>query len=75
MCLSETAAEPADERDRRGDGVGGRRCVAATGGRHGLHEAVVVGGSEEVGDVLLGDDGGLVGMHGWTSRWDLVRAL
>jgi hypothetical protein len=35
----------------------------------------VVGGSAEVGDVLLGDDEGELGMHGWTSCWDLVRAL
>ena len=74
--MSETAAEPANERDRRGDGAGGRRWgVAAAGGCDGLHEAFVVGGSAEVGDVLLGDDGGVVGMHGWTSCWDLVRAL
>jgi hypothetical protein len=74
--LSETAAEPANERDRRGDGVGGRRWgVAAAGGRGGMHEAVVVGGSAEVGDVLLGDDEGLLRMHGWTSYWDVVRAL
>jgi hypothetical protein len=74
--LSEPAAEPANERDRRGDGVGGRPWgVAADDGRGGLHEAVVVGGSAEVGDVLLSDDEGEVGMHGWTSRWDLVRAL
>jgi hypothetical protein len=46
--------------------------VAAGGG---VHEAVVVGGSAEVGDVLLGDDEGELGMHGWTSCWDVVRAL
>ena len=38
-----------------GDGV-------AAGG--GVHEAVVVGGSVQVGDVLLGDDEGELGMHG-----------
>ena len=27
----------------------------------------MVGGSVQVGDVLLGDDEGLLGMHGWTS--------
>jgi hypothetical protein len=74
--LSETAAEPANERERRGDGAGRRRCgVASAGGRGVVHEAVTVGGSVEVGGVLLGDDEGVVGMHGWTSCWDLVRAL
>jgi hypothetical protein len=74
--LSETAAEPANECDRRGDGVGGRRWgAAAAGGRGGLDEAVVVGGSAEVVDVLLGDEAGGLRMHGWTSCWDLVRAL
>ena len=70
------AAEPANERDGRGgDGAVGGRRGAAAGGCGGLHEAVVVGGSAEVGDVLLGDDEGELGMHGWTSFWDAVRAL
>jgi hypothetical protein len=74
--LSEAAEEPANERDGRGDGVGGRRGrVAAAGGCGGLHEAAVVGGSAEIGDVLSGDDEGLLRMHGWTSCWDVVRAL
>jgi hypothetical protein len=30
----------------------------------GVQEAVVVGGSVQVGDVLLGDDVGESGMHG-----------
>jgi hypothetical protein len=38
--------------------------VAAGGGGGGVHEAVVVGGSVQVGDVLLGGDEGEVGMHG-----------
>jgi hypothetical protein len=66
--LSQAAAEPAQERDWRGGGVAG--CgdgVAAGGGGGGLHEAVVVGGSAEVGEVLLGDDAPEMGMHGWTS--------
>jgi hypothetical protein len=32
-----------------------------------VHEAVVVGGSAEVGGVLVGEDEGELGMHGWTS--------
>ncbi|MBV9005634.1 MAG: hypothetical protein JO181_13320 [Solirubrobacterales bacterium] len=76
MRLSQVAAEPANERDGRGGGgaAGGGRAAAASG-CGGLHEAVVVGGSAEVGDVLLGDDEGELGMHGWTSYWDVVRAL
>jgi len=74
--LSEVAAEPANERDwRGGDGAASGGRVAAAGGCGGLDEAVVVGGSAEVGDVLLGDDEGGLGMHGWTSYWDVVRAL
>jgi hypothetical protein len=74
--LSEVAAEPANERDGRGgDGAVGGGCLAAAGGCGGVHEAVVVGGSAEVADVLLGDDEGELGMHGWTSYWDVVRAL
>ena len=74
--LSEVPAEPANERDRRGgDGAAGGGGLAADGGCGGLLEAVVVGGSAEVGDVLLGDDEGELGMHGWTSCWDVVRAL
>src|ERR1700760_1101497 len=63
-AAGEAAAEPAKERDRRGGDGGG---VAAAGGCDGLYEAVVVGGSEELVDVLLGDDAGLFGMHGLTS--------
>jgi hypothetical protein len=63
--LSEAAAESANERDRRrGDGAAGGGGVAAAGGRGDLHEAVVVGGSAEVGDVLFGDDEKELGMHG-----------
>ncbi|MBV9000782.1 MAG: hypothetical protein JO304_17095 [Solirubrobacterales bacterium] len=76
MRLSVVAPEPANERDGRGgDGAAGGGRVAAAGGCGGPHEAVVVGGSAEVGDVLLGDDEGELGMHGWTSYWDVVRAL
>jgi hypothetical protein len=77
--LSQAAAEPVQERDWRGGGVAG--CgdgVAAGGGGGGgggVHEAVVVGGSVQVGDVLLGDDEGELGMHGWTSCLGVVRAL
>jgi hypothetical protein len=71
--LSEAAAQPANEPDRRG-GDGAAGGVAVAGGSGGLHEAVVVGGSAEVGDVLLGD-GGELGMHGWTSFRGVVRAL
>jgi hypothetical protein len=38
--------------------------VAAGGGGDGVHEAVVVGGSVQVGDLLLGGDEGELGMHG-----------
>jgi hypothetical protein len=72
--LSKAAAEPANECDRRG-GDGRAGGVAAAGGSGGLHEAVVVGGSAEVGDLLLGDHEDELGMHGWTSCWDVVRAL
>jgi hypothetical protein len=81
MRLSQASAEPAQERDWRGGGVagcgGGLAAVGGGGGGGGcgVHEAVVVGGSEKVGHVLLGDDEGELGMHGWTSRWDVVRAL
>jgi hypothetical protein len=74
--LSETAEESANERGGRGgDGAAGGGRVAAAGGYGGVSEAVVVGGSAEIGDVLLGDDECLLRMHGWTSYWDLVRAL
>jgi hypothetical protein len=74
--LSEVAAEPANERDGRGgDAAAGGGRVAAAGGCGGPDEALVVGRSAEVGDVLLGDDEGDLGMHGWTSCWDVVRAL
>lgn len=74
--LSQAAAEPVQERDWRGGGVAG--CgdgVAADGGGGGVYEAVVVGGSVQVGDVLLGEDVGELGMYGWTSCWVVVRAL
>jgi hypothetical protein len=76
LRLSRAAAEPVQERDWRGGGVAG--CgdgVAAGGGGGGVHEAVVVGGSVQVGDVLLGDDEGELGMHGWPSFRGVVRAL
>jgi hypothetical protein len=38
-------------------------------------EAVVVGGSVQVGDVLLGEDEGELGMHWLTSCCVVVRAL
>jgi hypothetical protein len=38
--------------------------VAAAGGGGDVHEAVVVGGSVQVGDALLGDDEDELGMHG-----------
>jgi hypothetical protein len=63
--LSQAASEPAQERDWRGGGV--PVCgagVAAGGGGGGVHEAVVVGGSAEVGDALLGDNEDDLGMHG-----------
>jgi hypothetical protein len=73
---SQAAAEPAQERDWCGGGVSaGGGVVAAVGDGGGAHEAVVVGGSVQVGDVLLGDDEGELGMHGWTWCWDVVRAL
>jgi hypothetical protein len=56
------AAEPAQERDRRGGGVTGYGNGLASGG--GAHEAAVLGGSVQVGDVLGGDVVEL-GMHGW----------
>jgi hypothetical protein len=59
--LSQAAAKPAQERDWRGGGVAGCGAGVAAGG--GLHEAVVVGGSVQVGDVLSGDEVEL-GMHG-----------
>jgi hypothetical protein len=66
--LSEAAAEPANERDRlTRDGAARGGGVAAAGGCGGPHQAVVIGGSAEVGDVWLGDDEGDLGMHGWTS--------
>ena len=68
---SQAAAEPAKERDRRGGDGGG---VAAAGGCDGLYEAVVIGGSEKLVDVQLGDDAGLFGMHA-APRCGVVRAL
>jgi hypothetical protein len=70
--LSEAAAELANERDRRGGGVAGGGGGVAGGG---VHEAGVVGGSVQVGDALLGDDEGELGMHGRSSSWVLVPAL
>ncbi|MBV8989658.1 MAG: hypothetical protein JO372_13960 [Solirubrobacterales bacterium] len=65
MRLGEAAAEPANERDRRGDdGAAGGGGLTPAAGCGSLHEAVVVGGTAEVGDVLLGDDEGELGMHG-----------
>jgi hypothetical protein len=60
------AAEPMQEPDwRGGGGVAGCGGGVATGGGGGVvHEAVVVGGSVQVGDVLLGGDEGESGMHG-----------
>jgi hypothetical protein len=40
-----------------------------------VHEAVVVGGSVQLGDLLLGDDEKELGMHGGTSCRGAVRAL
>jgi hypothetical protein len=62
--LCQAAAEPVQERDWRGGGGGVAGCVGGVSGGGGVHEAVVVGGSVEVGDVLLGDDEGELGMHG-----------
>jgi hypothetical protein len=59
--LSQAVAEPVQKRDRRCAGVAG--CEAGVPAAGGLHEAVVVGGSAQVGDVLLGDEVEL-GMHG-----------
>ena len=76
MRLSEPAAEPANQRDRRGGGAAaGGGVVAAAGGSGGLNKTGVACGSAEVGDVLLSGDGGELGMHGCTSCSDLVRAL
>jgi hypothetical protein len=63
--LSEAAAEPANEHGRR-DGIAAARGggVAAAGCGGGMHEAVVVGSSVQVGDVLLRDEEGELGMHG-----------
>jgi len=75
-CLSQAPAEPVHERGWRGGGVAG--CgdgVAARGGGGGVHEAVVVGGSVQVGDLLLGDAEGDLVMHGCPSFRGVVRAL
>ena len=59
--------------DRQGGfSVAGRGDGVAAGG--GVHEAVVFGRAVQVGDVLLGDEREL-GMHSWTSRRVVVRAL
>jgi hypothetical protein len=46
------------ERRRRG------RCGDGVAAGGGVHEAAVVGGSVQIGDVLLGEDEGELGMHG-----------
>jgi glutaredoxin 3 len=61
--LSQAVAEPAQERDWRGGVAGCAEGVAAGGGGGGVPEAVAVGGSAQVGEVLLGDEVEL-GMHG-----------
>jgi hypothetical protein len=60
--LSQAAAKPAQGRDWFGGGVAGPGDGVAAGG--GVHEAVVVGGSVQVGDALSGGDEGELGMHG-----------
>jgi hypothetical protein len=69
--LSLATAEPVQERDWRDGGVAG--CVDGVaacggggggGGGGGVPEAVVVGGSVQVGDVLSGGDEDDLGMHG-----------
>jgi hypothetical protein len=65
--LSQATSEPAQERDWHGGGGDGAGCgasVAAGGAGGGVHEAVVVGGSVHVGDVLLRGDEDELGMHG-----------
>jgi hypothetical protein len=54
--LTEGAAEPA--KSVTGAAATAAGGIAAAGGAGGLHEAVVVGDSAEVGDVLLGNDEG-----------------
>jgi hypothetical protein len=60
--LSQAAAEPVQERDWRGGGVAGCGDGVAPGhgggGGGGVHEAVVIGGSVQLSDVLLGDEEG-----------------
>jgi hypothetical protein len=68
--LNDTGAAPAAA--GCGDGVA---AGGGGGGGGGVHEAVVVGGSVQVGDVLLGDDEGELGMHRLTSCRVVVRAL
>jgi hypothetical protein len=62
--LSRAAAEPPQQRDWSGGVAGCGDGVAADGGGGGVHEAVVVGGSVQVGDVLFGGDEDESGMHG-----------
>jgi hypothetical protein len=70
------APEPAQERDwRDGDAAAGGRVSLRLGGNSGVQQAVIFGGSVEVGDVLLGEDDGELGMHGRTSFRQVVRAL
>jgi hypothetical protein len=76
LSVRKPAAEPAQERDwRGGDGADVGRASLRLGGSGGVHEAAVVSGSVEVGDVLFGEDDGESGMHGWTSFRRVVRAL
>ena len=66
--LGQAAAEPVQERDWRDGGMAGYGDGVAAGGGGGggggVREEVVVGGSVQVGDVLLGGDEGDLGMHG-----------
>jgi hypothetical protein len=56
--------EAAQERDRLGGVTAIRGGLAAAGCGGDIHKAVVVGGSVQVGDVLLRSDEGELGMHG-----------
>jgi hypothetical protein len=72
LSIRRTAPEPAQERDWCGDGATGGRASRRLGG---VAEVVVVGGSVEVGDVLLGEDVGESGIHCGASFRRVVRAL
>jgi hypothetical protein len=63
--LCQAAAKPAQEGDWRGNGMAGCGDGVAAGG--GVPEAVVVGGSVQVGDVLFGENVDGLKMHVWTS--------